>query len=261
MTEISYIIQNGQQVNLKDANGRALLAEKQNKLKAGKGIEIAADGTIFVKEAKGSDFKDLVIENIQVTTSDGDYTYTIGSMNVKYKGNLSLLKDVVDSSESSGMFYLLSSILNDNYIREPLDKYASLYSSENPLGRVVSVAINKLITDGNIEDTGEDYLYFVPMTIYNVNPVDNERLPSSEYHIDENSCNMIIALKDSGYGVDIANDEDHRDSDIPADYDSHRLLGAYITAKSEYRDLYEYYSNSYGIEGRQGIFTELMAIL
>jgi uncharacterized protein YegP (UPF0339 family) len=37
MTEISYITQNGQQVNLKDANGRALLAEKQNKLKAGNG--------------------------------------------------------------------------------------------------------------------------------------------------------------------------------------------------------------------------------
>lgn len=261
MTEISYITQNGQQVNLKDANGRALLAEKQNKLKAGKGIEITADGTILVKEAKGSDFKDLIIENIQVTTSNRDYTYTIGSMQVKYKGNLSLLRDVVDSSESSGMFYLLSSILDDNNVREPLNGYASLYASENPLGKVVRTAIDKLFADGNVEDTGEDYLYFVPITIHDINPVGNGRLPSSEYHIDETSCNMIIALKDSGNGVDIANDEDHRDSSIPADYDSHRLVGAYIASKSEYRDLYEFYSNSYGTDGRDGIFTELMALL
>lgn len=261
MTEISYIIQNGQQVNLKDANGRALLAEKQNKLKAGKGIEITADGTISVKEAKGSDFKDLAIENIQITTDNEEYTYTIGSMNIKYKGNLSLHKDVVDASSSSGMFYLLSSILDDSNIREPLNGYASLYGSENSLGKVVRNAIDKLFADGNVEDTGEDYLYFVPMTIHNINPVGDGRLPSSEYHIDETSCNMIIALKDSGNGVDIANDEDHRGSEIPADYDSHRLLGAYIASKGEYRELYEFYSNSYGTDGREGIFTELMALL
>lgn len=261
MTEISYITQNGQQVNLKDTKGRALLAEKQNKLKAGKGIEITADGTILVKEAKGSDFKDLTIENIQVTTSNGDYTYTIGSMQVKYKGNLSLLRDVVDSSESSGMFYLLSSILDDSSIREPLNGYVNLYESGNSLGKVVRTAIDKLFADGNVEDTGEDYLYFVPMTIHNISPVGSERLPSSDYHIDEDSCNMIIALKDSGNGVDIANDEDHRDSNIPADYDSHRLVGAYIMSKGEYVDTYEYISNSYGTDGREGIFTELMALL
>lgn len=48
MAEISYIIQNGEQVNLKDAKGRDLLAEKQIKLKAGRGISIADDGTISV---------------------------------------------------------------------------------------------------------------------------------------------------------------------------------------------------------------------
>ena len=48
MTEISYIIQDGEQVNLKDAKGRELLAEKQVKLKAGRGISIANDGTISV---------------------------------------------------------------------------------------------------------------------------------------------------------------------------------------------------------------------
>lgn len=48
MAEISYIMQNGEQVNLKDAKGRNLLAEKQIKLKAGRGISIADDGTISV---------------------------------------------------------------------------------------------------------------------------------------------------------------------------------------------------------------------
>lgn len=48
MAEISYIMQNGEQVNLKDAKGRGLLAEKQIKLKAGRGISIADDGTISV---------------------------------------------------------------------------------------------------------------------------------------------------------------------------------------------------------------------
>ena len=48
MAEISYIIQNGQQVDLKDAKGRELLAEKQVKLIAGRGISIADDGTISV---------------------------------------------------------------------------------------------------------------------------------------------------------------------------------------------------------------------
>lgn len=48
MAEISYIMQNGEQINLKDAKGRELLAEKQVKLKAGRGISIANDGTISV---------------------------------------------------------------------------------------------------------------------------------------------------------------------------------------------------------------------
>lgn len=55
MTEISYITQNGQQINLKDATGREMLATKQNKLKAGNGISIAADGTISATGAGGAE--------------------------------------------------------------------------------------------------------------------------------------------------------------------------------------------------------------
>ena len=46
MTEVSYIVQNGQKVYFKDTAGRELLAQKQLKLKAGRGISIAEDGTI-----------------------------------------------------------------------------------------------------------------------------------------------------------------------------------------------------------------------
>lgn len=46
MTEVSYIVQNGQKVYFKDTAGRELLTQKQVKLKAGRGISIAEDGTI-----------------------------------------------------------------------------------------------------------------------------------------------------------------------------------------------------------------------
>ena len=46
--EISAIRQNGQDVNLKDATGRSLLAEKQDKLIAGKGIKIVNNVISFV---------------------------------------------------------------------------------------------------------------------------------------------------------------------------------------------------------------------
>lgn len=55
MTEISYITQNGEQINLKDAKGRELLETKQPKLKAGNGISIAADGTISATGASGTE--------------------------------------------------------------------------------------------------------------------------------------------------------------------------------------------------------------
>lgn len=51
MTEISYITQNGEQINLKDAKGRELLETKQLKLKAGNGISISDSGVISVAGA------------------------------------------------------------------------------------------------------------------------------------------------------------------------------------------------------------------
>ena len=54
MTEVSYIVQNGQKVYFKDTAGRELLVQKQVKLKAGRGISIAADGTISATGGSGS---------------------------------------------------------------------------------------------------------------------------------------------------------------------------------------------------------------
>ena len=54
MTEVSYIVQNGQKVYFKDTAGRELLTQKQVKLKAGKGISIAEDGTISATGGSGS---------------------------------------------------------------------------------------------------------------------------------------------------------------------------------------------------------------
>ena len=54
MTEVSYIVQNGQKVYFKDTAGRELLTQKQVKLKAGRGISIAEDGTISATGGSGS---------------------------------------------------------------------------------------------------------------------------------------------------------------------------------------------------------------
>lgn len=54
MTEVSYIVQNGQKVYFKDTAGRELLTQKQVKLKAGRGISIAEDGTISTTGGNGS---------------------------------------------------------------------------------------------------------------------------------------------------------------------------------------------------------------
>ena len=54
MTEVSYIVQNGQKVYFKDTAGRELLTQKQVKLKAGRGISIAEDGTISATGGNGS---------------------------------------------------------------------------------------------------------------------------------------------------------------------------------------------------------------
>lgn len=101
MTEISYIIQNGQQVGLKDTNGRALLAEKQNKFKAGKGIEIAADGTISTAGPKW--------QTVTTEFHTGQYesfTDTAFDITFKYYGNPTLTNQPLHIiEESSGSTY------------------------------------------------------------------------------------------------------------------------------------------------------------
>ena len=71
MTEISYITQNGEQINLKDAKGRELLETKQPKLKAGNGISISDSGVISVTGASGTEKTYAVFSKYE----DNDYGY------------------------------------------------------------------------------------------------------------------------------------------------------------------------------------------
>ena len=106
MAEISYIMQNGQQVNLKDAKGRELLAEKQVKLIAGRGISIADDGTISVIGSGSSavgffinasgDFNNLIFDKTPVevnTAIEQGNIVIINVNNAKF-----LLSDVKDNT-------------------------------------------------------------------------------------------------------------------------------------------------------------------
>ena len=90
MTEISFITQNGEQINLKDAKGRELLAEKQKKLIAGKGISISEDGIISaIGGASGSKVKELVIKDLTLSGYSGaNYVY---DKHIFYIGNPALV--------------------------------------------------------------------------------------------------------------------------------------------------------------------------
>ena len=92
MAEISYIEQNGQQVNLKDAKGRELLETKQNKLTAGNGISISEDGVISAVGGGSSlALKTLTVKDLVLTSYSGaDYTF---DTNIKYIGNPALLSN------------------------------------------------------------------------------------------------------------------------------------------------------------------------
>ena len=91
MAEISYIEQNGQQVNLKDAKGRELLETKQKKLIAGNGISISDNGVISAVGGGSLAPKTLTVKDLVLGLYSGaDYTY---DANIKYVGNPALLSN------------------------------------------------------------------------------------------------------------------------------------------------------------------------
>lgn len=144
MTEISYIVQNGQQVNLKDAKGRELLATKQNKLTAGKGISIAEDGTISATGA--TFFKELVVKDcVESDWSGCDYVF---DLHLQYAGNPALVKQQIMNHECSSY---TQSFMDNVYI----PSFSIL--DNNPHKQEVYNTLSSL------PDTGESYLIVVAL--------------------------------------------------------------------------------------------------
>jgi hypothetical protein len=153
MTEISYITQNGEQINLKDAAGREMLAQKQPKLKAGKGITISPAGVISA--VAGSDrVKTIVAEDVEVNeySSWTDFTFDVV---VDYIGNPALIsKPHAMLSESASATYNFE----DGYMMEIGIKNAPDFNSW--LGHTFNAAIKEEMLKEPATD--DDFLIIFP---------------------------------------------------------------------------------------------------
>lgn len=182
MTEISYIEQNGEQINLKDAKGRELLETKQNKLIAGNGISISEDGIISAVGGGSSlALKTLTVKDLVLTSYSGaDYTY---DTNIKYVGNPALLSNSkqyrnirsgINSSEidniNSGTWRTATDIFSWNgnllnllgdsgastgNIRAVVDAFSELPDTGEPL-LILEQSPDCVVTDRTRSD-GQDY--------------------------------------------------------------------------------------------------------
>lgn len=144
MTEISFITQNGEQINLKDAKGRELLAEKQKKLIAGKGISISEDGVISTNGA--SLFKELVVKDCAESNWCGnDYVF---DLHLRYIGNPALVKKQIMNHECSSY---TEAFMDNNYI----PNFILFHDGGQSHKQEVYDALSAL------PDTGENYLIVV----------------------------------------------------------------------------------------------------
>ena len=157
MTEISFITQNGEQINLKDAKGRELLAEKQKKLKAGKGISISEDGVISaISGGSGVTRGEIVIKDLPLSNWCGEnYTY---DLTLEYIGNPGVLKsskNIFPMEPSGPLKYYPQGLY------EKLGKTAAInYSLENEsYGEAIYDEIVNKVASGELANTGEHFFY------------------------------------------------------------------------------------------------------
>ena len=144
MTEITYITQGGEKVYLKDSNGRAMLAEKQKKLKAGTGIAITPDGIISRTDVTAApEWTRVKVEDYRLGQYES-YTDIGFDIEFEYFGNPALInRDLHVVGES----------------------YSSTSSFDNIYGDVgivgYSPAINGAILEGlrDLPDNGLSYLF------------------------------------------------------------------------------------------------------
>ena len=228
MIEISYLTQDGEKIYLKDAKGRESLNQKQNKLKAGNGISIAADGTISATGAGGGNFKKYIAEGIHLTSNNEEYPYNENdtyvydvtySLEFSYYGNLALLNSVIcgDSSYSDwehmqssswGNFWgsrnsrifalnkiktIADSDFNIKGIDATLTGTYGDYTTRTPAVQTAAgmlVLFGYLADNETFEDTGEDYLYIVTEKVTGKGTNDDD--------YKERESKFIFYFKDTG---------------------------------------------------------------
>jgi hypothetical protein len=177
MTEISYIEQNGEQINLKDAKGRELLAEKQKKLIAGKGISISEDGVISradVELAKFVEVKDLVVEN---WSYGFDCIYNFG---FRYIGNPALVNKKIKQGDE------------DNAGISFIERYRYQFYFMNQDTTAIEAIFNAL---KDLEDTEEDFLIIIPEYI---EMTESKRASSEEEKKYQQAVGKKIKVNDFG---------------------------------------------------------------
>lgn len=202
MTEIGYIIQDGEQINLKDAKGRELLETKQPKLKAGKGVNITADGTI--SSTSGREWKDYRIDNVYVENGSANATF---SAEFVYKGNLALLNSVIPGTESDGEYRKIEGQYSDGILggvyniskeapEEELDTAGVDLSSTNYVqsSDFFCQVFGYMRDNVQLEDTGEDYLYIVTKKVSGI----SDSSYSQQKYIERDNF-LIFKFADTGY--------------------------------------------------------------
>lgn len=129
--EISAIRQNGQDINLKDATGRSLLAEKQDKLIAGKGIKIINNVISFVGgEGSGAATIPIeVAESIPETATEEDLGKVISVDGQTYECVKISIPESIAKEGYKYKYSYTSRYLNDEkniynrgsfYVKEPI---------------------------------------------------------------------------------------------------------------------------------------------
>jgi hypothetical protein len=269
MIEISYLTQDGEKIYLKDAKGRESLNQKQNKLKAGNGISIAADGTISATGAGGGNFKKYTAEGIHLTSDNDSYPYNENdtyrydvtySLEFSYYGNLALLNSVIcgDSSYSEwehmqssgwGNFWTRNSkIFALNKIKTIADSDFNIkgvdatltgtYGDYTIRTSAVQTAAGMLVLFGYLadnetfEDTGEDYLYIITEKVTGKGTNDDD--------YKERESKLIFYFEDTGETMTDDNNGKTYRCTVPS------IVGRGLTKDSDWED--SQFSNKTGQE-------------
>ena len=210
MTEVSYIVQNGQKVYFKDTAGRELLTQKQVKLKAGRGISIAEDGTISATGGSGSANGFFI--NASGELNNLTFDKTPAELNTAIENG-----DIVIVSANNAKF-VLTDVKDGTY----LFSYLVVLGEEDCLAQMATISAT---SDGS------------NWTEIKTNLVSIKTLPA-----DENPSTEDIYHEDDDFGVDfnIWNKESYS-SQVYNKADNIIFRPKYNSGGSSYENEYAYY--------------------